>query len=204
MPRQCLYHADAFVPILQGISRNLPGRYSEGMTEPFIEETIGVLERTPAALDALLRGLPNSWIRVTDGPDTWSPYDVLGHLIHGERTDWMPRLGIILEHGPDRPFDPFDRDAQFNEPEPGSVNGRLDEFQTLRAGNLERLRALRIGAAELDLQGAHPALGRVTVRQLLATWAAHDLAHVVQIGRTMARRYRNEVGPWAAYLSVMK
>lgn len=174
------------------------------MREPFIEETIGVLERTPAALDAMLRGLPDSWIRATDGPGTWSPYDVLGHLIHGERTDWMPRLDIILEHGPDRPFDPFDRDAQFNEPQTVPMSGRLDEFKKLRAENLERLRALRIGAAELGLQGAHPDLGRVTVRQLLATWAAHDLAHIVQIGRTMARRYRDEAGPWAAYLSVMK
>ena len=170
----------------------------------FLEESIGVLKRTPGALDALLRGLPDEWVRGTDGPDTWSPYDVIGHLSHGERTDWMPRLKIILEYGSERPFDPFDRVAQFNDGEPKTLAARLDEFASLRAANIELLSNLGIAEEHLELQGTHPAFVRVTMRQLLAAWTAHDLAHVVQIGRTMARRYRDEVGPWAEYLSVMR
>lgn len=179
-------------------------RDHDRMTDSFLDEANGLLERTPAVLDALLRGLPEAWIRATEGPGTWSPYDVLGHLIHGERTDWMARLAIILEHGPGRPFDPFDREAQFTESEGKSMPDLLDEFRQLRAGNLDRLRQLGLTGARLERQGTHPAFGLVTARQLLATWTAHDLDHIVQISRTMAKRYRQEVGPWTAYLSVMK
>ena len=175
------------------------------MNETFVEECLSVLTRTPATLEALLRDLPETWTRaVTEGPGTWSAYDVIGHLIHGERTDWMPRLGIILEHGPSRPFDPFDREAQFQESGGRSLSLLLDEFSALRRNNLENLRALDLQPAQLSLQGTHPALGTVTVRQLLSTWTAHDLAHILQVSRILAKRLKQEVGPWAEYLSVMK
>jgi hypothetical protein len=168
----------------------------------FLAESIAILERTPAAFDALLRGLPEPWTSVTEGPGTWSAYDVIGHLIHGEKTDWMPRVQIILEHGASRTFDPYDREAQFAA-ERVPMAALLDEFAALRAASLARLRALDLQPGQLDLQGMHPALGLVTLRQLLATWTSHDLGHIVQVGRVMARRYREEVGPWAAYQSVM-
>jgi DinB superfamily len=174
------------------------------MAEPFLEECLSVLTRTPAVLDTLLRDLPEAWTAATEGPGTWSPYDVLGHLAHAERADWMPRLAIILEHGPSRPFDPFDREAQFRESCGKSLPTLLEEFTALRRDNLVRLRELNLQPADLELQGTHPALGRVTVRQLLATWTAHDLAHILQANRVMAKRYKREVGPWAEYLSVMK
>ena len=174
------------------------------MTGPFLVECIAVLQRTPATLDAMLRDLPEAWTTATEGPDTWSPYIVIGHLIHGEIADWLPRLNVILEHGPNRPFDPFDRDAQFRESHRKSLPTLLDEFSALRRDNLERLRALNLQPAQLELKGTHPALGPVTVRQLLATWTTHDLAHIVQISRVMAKRYKEHVGPWAEYLSVMK
>jgi hypothetical protein len=174
------------------------------MTEPFIDECLSVLNRTPATLDTLLRDLPEAWTAATEGPGTWSPYVVIGHLIHGERADWMPRLAIILEHGPTRPFDPFDREAQFGESQGKPLSTLLDEFSALRRDNLARLHALNLQPAQLELKGTHPALGPVTVRQLLATWTAHDLAHILQVSRVMARRYKQEVGPWAGFLSVMK
>jgi hypothetical protein len=170
----------------------------------FLEESLAVLTRTPAALDTLLRDLPEAWTAATEGPGTWSPYVVIGHLIQGERTDWMPRLEIILEHGPARPFDPFDREAQFVNSQGKSLSTLLDEFSTLRRENLTQLRALNLTPEQLELKGTHPALGAVTVRQLLATWTAHDLSHILQVSRVMAKRYKQEVGPWAEYLSVMK
>ena len=171
---------------------------------PFLDECLSVLNRTPATLHALLRDLPDSWITATEGTGTWSPYVVVGHLIHCEKADWMPRLAIILEQGPSRPFDPFDREAQFRDSQGKSLSTLLDEFKDLRATNLERLRELNLQPAHLELVGTHPALGTVTARQLLATWTAHDLAHLLQITRVMAKRYKHEVGPWAEYLSVMK
>ncbi len=174
------------------------------MTAPFLEECLSVLTRTPATLDTLLRDLPEAWTAATEGPGTWSPYVVVGHLNHGERADWMPRLAIILEHGRSRPFDPFDREAQFRESDGKSLPTLLDEFTSLRRDNLARLRALNLQPAQLELKGTHPDLGPVTVRQLLATWTAHDLAHILQVSRVMAKRYKREVGPWAEYLSVMK
>jgi hypothetical protein len=174
------------------------------MSSPFLEECFAVLTRTPATLDAMLRGLPEQWITATEGPGTWSPYVVVGHLIHGEKTDWVRRVRIILEHGPDRPLEPFDRDAQFREGAGKPISALLDEFAERRADNLVQLRTLDLQPAQLELVGTHPALGRVTLRQLVATWTAHDLAHILQISRVMAKRYKQEVGPWAEYLSVMK
>lgn len=174
------------------------------LSAPFLEECLAVLTRTPVALDALLRGLPEPWTEATEGPGTWSPYVVIGHLIHGEKADWMPRLTIILEHGPSRPFDTFDREAQFQDSDRKTLSTLLDEFSALRRDNVERLHALNLQPAQLELKGTHPALGPVTVRQLLATWTAHDLGHILQVSRVMAKRYKQEVGPWAEYLSVMK
>ena len=166
-------------------------------------ESIAVLERTPNVLDALLRGLPEQWIQATEGADTWSPYSVVGHLIHAERTDWMVRVRTILEHGPSKAFAAFDPEAQFQESEPKALEALLDDFRLARATNLNELRELRLQDPQLELEGTHPALGRVKLRQLLATWTAHDLAHLLQISRTMAKRYKDDVGPWAQYLSVM-
>jgi hypothetical protein len=174
------------------------------MSTRFLEECVAVLTRTPATLDTLLRDLPEAWTTATEGPGTWSPYVVIGHLIHGERAAWMPRLAIILEHGPSRPFDPFDREAQFRESNGKSLSTLLDEFTALRRENLARLRDLNLLPEQFELKGMHPALGVVTVRQLLATWTAHDLGHILQVTRVMAKRYKPEVGPWAQYLSVMR
>jgi DinB superfamily len=174
------------------------------MHTSFPEECLAVLTRTPATLNALLRGLPESWTTATEGPGTWSPYVVIGHLIHGERADWIPRLSIILEHGTDKPFEPFDREAQLRDSADKPLSALLDEFNALRQDSVSRLRALNLQPDQLEEQGRHPALGIVTLRQLLATWTAHDLAHILQISRVMAKRYKQEVGPWAEYLSVMK
>jgi hypothetical protein len=173
------------------------------MPAPFLEESIALLERTPATLNTLLRHLPAAWTDATEGPGTWSPQIVIGHLIHGEQADWIPRLETILQHGTSCPFEPFDREAQFRDSAGKSLPQLLDEFAAARTASLARLRALDLRPAQLDLQGTHPAFGPVTARQLIATWTAHDLSHIVQIGRVMAKRYKQDVGPWAAYLSVM-
>lgn len=168
-----------------------------------VEEAAAVLARTPGALDALLRGLPEDWIGANEGGETWSPFDVIGHLIHGEKTDWMPRVRIILEHGESRPFDKFDRFAQLAASEGRSLGSLLEEFAVLRDENVRQLLRLRLSEADLDRRGRHPELGGVTLRQLLAAWVAHDLDHVVQISRVLASQYSDEVGPWRAYLRVI-
>jgi hypothetical protein len=165
---------------------------------------IAVLERTPHTLRALLSGLPTTWTGATEGPETWSPYVIVGHLIHGERADWMPRARLILDQGPERRFTPYDRLAQFRESEGKSLAGLLDEFTRLRAANLDTLAGWRLTDAELALEGEHPDFGPVTLRQLLATWVAHDLGHVAQTARVMAKQYREAVGPWRAYLPVLE
>jgi hypothetical protein len=171
---------------------------------PFaLDDAVAILSRTPATLDALLRGLPDGWTAAHEGGETWSPFDVLGHLIHGERTDWIPRARIVLEHGEARAFDTFDRFAQSRESEGKTVTALLDEFAALRRESLRALAALHVTDADLDRRGRHPALGVVTLRQLLATWVAHDLDHVVQISRVMARQYSDAVGPWREYLRVI-
>jgi len=174
------------------------------MNSTFLPECLAVLTRTPATLDSLLRDLPQAWTDATEGPGTWSPYVVIGHLIHGEKADWIPRLEIILEHGPRRPFDPFDREAQFRDSKGKSLSTLLDEFRDCRRHSLERLRAMNLQPEQFELKGTHPTLGPVTVRNLLATWTAHDLGHTLQVTRVMARRYKPDVGPFAAFLSVMK
>jgi hypothetical protein len=171
---------------------------------PFaMDEAIAVLARTPPTLDALLRGLPDGWIVAHEGGESWSPFDVVGHLIHGERTDWVPRARIILDHGEARAFDTFDRFAQFGDSHPRTLASLLDEFAALRQENLRELATFRLTGADLDRRGRHPELGVVTLRQLLSTWVAHDLDHVVQIARVMAQQYSDEVGPWRAYLRII-
>jgi hypothetical protein len=168
-----------------------------------LSEAVAVLERTPAVLRAWLADLPQPWLAADEGPDTFSPLEVLGHLVHGERTDWMARTRSILEHGTSRAFEPFDRFAHRRDFPGWPVARLLDEMGRLRASNLEALHRLRIADADLDREGQHPELGPVTLRALLATWVAHDLGHLAQIARVMAKRYRTDVGPWAAYLPIM-
>ena len=168
-----------------------------------LADGIPVLERTPATLRSMLAGLPAAWTDATEGPDTWSPYVVVGHLIHGERTDWIPRARIILAQGANRRFTPYDRFAQFRDSQGKSLDQLLTGFEELRRENLTTVRGWNLSEEQLALQGEHPDFGAVSLRQLLATWVAHDLNHVVQIARVMAKQYRSSVGPWRAYLSVM-
>ena len=168
-----------------------------------LDKHLEVLERTPVVLDAWLTGLSANWITGTEGPGTWSPYDVVGHLLHGERTDWMPRLDIILADRDDRRFTPFDRFAQFRDSEGKSLADLLEEFREARAANVARLRSLRLTATDLDRTGIHPKFGEVTARQLLATWAAHDLDHLMQISRVLAHQIGTAVGPWVEFLRVL-
>lgn len=162
-----------------------------------------ILERTPRSLRAMLDGLPSVWTEATEGPETWSPYVIVGHLIHGERTDWIPRAQIILAQGPQRRFTPYDRFAQFRESQGKSLADLLEEFARLRLESLATLAGWRLTDAQLALEGEHPELGQVTLRQLLATWVGHDLGHIAQAARVMAKQYREAVGPWRAYLPVM-
>lgn len=164
---------------------------------------IAILERTPATMRALLAGLSPAWTDATEGPETWSPFAIVGHMLHGERTDWIPRARIILAQGENRRFTPFDRFAQFRESAGKTLGELLDEFERVRAENLKTLAGWQLGDAQLALEGEHPALGTVTLRQLLATWVGHDLGHVAQTARVMAKQYREAVGPWREYLPVM-
>lgn len=168
-----------------------------------LDEAVAILDRTPATLSALLSGLSEAWIRGTEGEGTWSPYDVIGHLIHGERTDWIPRVRHILA-GQTAPFEAFDRSAQFTESEGKTVVELLQTFTELRRQNLTTLQEMNVTEADLGRRGMHPALGQVTLEQLLATWVVHDLDHVVQIARTMAKGYTDATGPWIEYLSVLR
>ena len=169
-----------------------------------LHQTIALLARTPAALDALLRDLPDAWTMRNEGAGTWSAYDVVGHLIHGELTDWMPRTRMILRSGDTQAFEKFDRLAQERESKDKSLAQLLDEFARLRSENLADLRKLELKPQDLARRGRHPALGAVTLSQLLATWAAHDLTHLHQLSRIMAYQYREAVGPWTQYLGVMQ
>ena len=168
-----------------------------------LDHTTAILTRTPATLDALLRDLPDEWTMRNEGGDSWTPFGIVGHLIHGEHTDWIPRARRILEHGESRPFEPFDRLGHVKPSEGKSLNVLLDEFADARAASLRELRALNIQDQDLARRGRHPGLGVVTLSQLLATWAAHDLTHLHQLSRVMAHQYREAVGPWTAYLGVM-
>ena len=169
-----------------------------------LQDTIALLTRTPATLEALLRDLPETWTLRDEGENTWSAFDVVGHLIHGERTDWMARTKVILQLGEDQPFERFDRWAQQRNSQGKSLGQLLDEFACLRAENLDELRALNLQPEDLERLGRHPVLGVVTLSQLLATWVAHDLTHLHQISRIMAHQYREAVGPWTVFLGVMQ
>jgi len=168
-----------------------------------LERGVEILERTPRVLREMLSGLSPEWVDATEGPETWSPYDIVGHLIHGERTDWIPRAKIILAQGPDLRFTPFDRFAQFRESEGKTLADLLDEFEQLRAESVAALNEWQLSDDQLSLEGVHPAFGAVTLRQLLATWVAHDLGHIAQAARVLAKQYRDAVGPWREYLPVM-
>jgi hypothetical protein len=174
------------------------------MMEHNLNDTVSLLARTPAALNALLRDLPEVWTLRNEGENTWSPFDIVGHLNHGERTDWMERARMILQSGETQAFEPFDRWGQVRESEGKSLDQLLDEFTRLRSENLAELRALNLRQEDLDRRGRHPALGVVTLSQLLSTWAAHDLTHLHQISRVMAHQYGENVGPWSAYLGVLQ
>ncbi len=168
-----------------------------------LRDGTAVLERTPGVLRSLLVGLPEPWTRPNEGPKTWSAFDVVGHLIDGEETDWIPRARLILAQGENRRFEPFDRFAHLKSKDEEALRDRLDRFADLRERNLEELAAMRLGPKELRLTGEHPDFGAVTLEQLLATWVAHDLGHIAQIARVMAKQYRGAVGPWIAFLPVL-
>jgi uncharacterized damage-inducible protein DinB len=171
--------------------------------EANLDDAIAILERTPAALNALLDGLPETWILATEGKGTWSAYDVIGHLIHGERTDWIPRARHLLA-GETRPFETFDRMAQFEESQGKNLSELLETFASLRRENLVTLKEMNLTAADLERRGLHPQLGEVTLAQLLATWVVHDLDHVAQVSRIMAKVYKEATGPWVEYLSILR
>ena len=168
-----------------------------------LSEGVAVLARTPSVVRAMLEGLPPQWTERDEGPETWSPFVIVGHLIHGERTDWIPRAQIILAQQPDRRFTPYDRFAQFRESAGKSLGALLDEFASLRRQNLAVLADWRLTDDQLELTGEHPEFGGVTLRQLLATWVTHDLGHIAQIARVMAKQYRTAIGPWRAYLPIV-
>lgn len=168
-----------------------------------LEEGIEVLRQTPSAINALLRPLSSAWIEPNEGLNTWSPFDVVGHLIHGEETDWIPRARIIINDGETRPFEPFDRVAMFEKSKGKSLVELLDTFSNLRSSNIQELEQMNLTPLMLEKRGTHPELGPVTLAQLLASWVVHDLGHIAQIVRVMARQYRAEVGPWSAYLPIL-
>ena len=169
-----------------------------------LEHTVALLTRTPAALNALLRDLPEMWTLHNEGGESWTAFDIVGHLIQGDRTDWIPRARMILEFGENRAFVPFDRLGQVRVSQGKSLQQLLDEFAGARQESLAALRALNLRPEDLGRRGRHPALGAVTLSELIATWSAHDLTHLHQITRVMAHQYRNTVGPWSPYLGVMK
>lgn len=168
-----------------------------------LNKTVEVLERTPQILQELLSGVSDEWTMNNEGDDTWSSYDIVGHLIQGERTDWMRRLEIILHKG-DKKFIPFDRFVQFKESEGKKLQQLLSEFAALRKENLQKLKSLRLTGDDLDKTGIHPEFGEVTVRQLLSTWTVHDLTHIAQITRVMATQYKEAIGPWIKYFRVIQ
>jgi len=168
-----------------------------------LDQAKSVLQRTPATLNSLLRDLPDAWIMHNEGPETWSPFDVVGHLIHGEETDWIPRARIILADGESRAFVPFDRSAMFEKSKGKSLGELLETFAHLRRENLRELEQMNLTPELLSKRGKHPELGIVTLSELLATWVVHDLGHIAQIVRVMSKQYGDAVGPWRAYLSIL-
>ena len=169
-----------------------------------LKKAVLILQRTPAVIRNLLIDLPSDWISENEGENTWSPYDIVGHLIHGEKTDWIVRAEIILSINPNRLFEPFDRFAQFENSQGKSLDQLLDEFEQLRIENLRRLSAMNLSGKNLASEGIHPEFGAVTLKQLLSTWVVHDLGHIAQIARVMAKQYKTEVGPWLEYIGILK
>jgi len=162
-----------------------------------------ILSRTPLLLNQLLSELPEEWIKNNEGENTWSPYDIVGHLIHGEKTDWIPRAKIILENGADKNFEPYDRFAQFENSKGKTIGTLLSEFGELRNRNIDELKKMNLSAEQLELEGIHPEFGKVTLKELLSTWLVHDLNHINQITRVLATNYKKKVGPWIQYISFM-
>jgi len=169
-----------------------------------IAKSIEILERTPDVLNTMLHGISADWTSHNEGGETWSVYDIVGHLIHGEKTDWIPRLEVILSDKAEKTFEPFDRLAQFEESKGKSLRQLLDAFKTLRMRNVEHLHAKHLTIQDLEKKGVHPAFGEVTLSQLLSTWVVHDLDHISQISRVMAKHYSADVGPWVEFLRVLK
>lgn len=169
-----------------------------------LTQAIAILERTPTVLRTYLYDLPTEWTSLNEGPDTWSPFDVIGHLIHGEQEDWLKRANLILSDKEDKTFAPFDRFAQFEHSKGKSMNQLLDEFEALRAENLKELKSFNLSDEQLQLKGKHPVLGDVTLKELLSCWVVHDLGHISQISRVMAKQYKAEVGPWIQFLGILK
>lgn len=168
-----------------------------------IPQAIAILERTPAVCDSLLAGLSDDWVMPNEGPDTFSPYDVIGHLIHGEKTDWTARAKLILEFGNTKPFVPWDRFAQYEESKGKSLQQLLEEFTAIRKENMVWFTSLQLTENDLDKTGIHPVLGEVTLRHLLSTWVVHDLTHIAQITRVMAKQYKEEMGPWPQFFRIL-
>lgn len=168
------------------------------------EEACTILERTPQVLKSLLADLPNELIMNNEGPDTFSPYDVVGHLIHGEKTDWVVRAKIILEHGVNKPFDPYDRFAQYEDSKGKNSEQLLDEFEEIRKENVAWLKSIQLTEDDLERKGMHPVLGEVTLRNLLSTWVVHDLTHIAQITRVMSKQYLEEMGPWPQFFRILQ
>ncbi len=203
-------HNDS-LPLVEGVQDTLRPWYIVGMTESSstrigqfdLEDTLEVLARTPKVLDALLRGTSASWHAIDEGEDTWSAIDIVGHLVHGEETDWVTRARIILKHGAERPFEPFDRFAQQRRFADWTLERLLDRFAALRRSSLDTVRSWQLTEAQLALPGRHPELGAVNLGQLLAAWAVHDLGHIAQIARVMAKRHGDDVGAWQAYLPIL-
>lgn len=168
-----------------------------------LKKSIEILEKTPSVINSLLEGLSDRWINSKYGEDTWSPFDIVGHFIHGEKTDWIPRAKAILDYGEEKPFIPFDRFAQFTESKNKTIKDLLDEFSNLRSQNINLLKNMNPGEQDLDKTGIHPEFGKVTLRQLIATWVVHDLNHISQIVRAMAANYKEETGLWKEYLPIL-
>jgi len=169
-----------------------------------VNQAIEIIEKTPRVLATMCDGVSDEWTHNNYGPETWSVFDIVGHLIHGEKTDWIPRMRIILEHGESKPFEPFDRFAQFKDSKGKTLADLLSEFESHRRECIETLRSLNLTEQQLDLRGTHPALGPATLRELLAAWVVHDLNHIAQTAKAMAFQYADQVGPWRQYLSVLR
>ena len=169
-----------------------------------IEKAIEILERTPLTLETLLKGISEEWLKNDEGENTWSPYSIVGHLIHGEKTDWIPRARILLSDSENKTFIPFNRFAQNNENQETPIEELLEEFKERRSENLKELKSLQINNSKLKEKGIHPELGEVNLKELLSTWVVHDLGHISQISRVMAKQYKNEVGVWKEYLGILK